>query len=83
MMAEDFRIILNRRPFKPFRMYISNGEHFDVRHPEMATVSASTVSFEIGPHITPQIGWYNLIHIVKIVELNGGRKRQRRQKRTA
>jgi hypothetical protein len=83
-MSDDFRAILNSHPFKPFRICMSNGEHIDVRHPEMATVLPSVVRFEIGgPSDEVGRGWYNLIHVVKIVELNGRPKRRRRRKPTA
>ena len=35
-------------PFKPFRLYISDGSHYDVVHPELAWVLGSRVF--IGQH---------------------------------
>ena len=36
MTTENFRHLLNVRPFKPFRVVMSSGESYDVRHPEVA-----------------------------------------------
>ena len=35
--------LLHHRPFEPFRLYLSDGVVFDVRHPELAMVGRSTV----------------------------------------
>ena len=34
MNAETIREWLIRRPFEPFELRLSNGEHYQVRHPE-------------------------------------------------
>lgn len=36
MTTENFRHLLNARPFKPFRVIMSSGEAYEVRHPEVA-----------------------------------------------
>ena len=36
MTTEAFRKILKRQPFQPFRLVMSSGKCYDVRHPEMA-----------------------------------------------
>jgi hypothetical protein len=36
MTTEAFRKILKRQPFQPFRLVMSSGKSYDVRHPEMA-----------------------------------------------
>jgi len=39
MTAATFRDLLRQRPFRPFRLVMSSGESYDVRHPEMAWVT--------------------------------------------
>lgn len=34
---------MNRRPFRPFHFRLSNGDGYEVRHPEMAMVSLTNV----------------------------------------
>ncbi len=36
MTTDAFRKILRRQPFQPFRLVMSSGKSYDVRHPEMA-----------------------------------------------
>ena len=43
MRPDEFQALLRLRPFKPFRVYLSNGSPFEVRHPEMAVVEWSIV----------------------------------------
>jgi hypothetical protein len=40
---QDILNLLQRRPFEPFRLYLSDGSVFEVRHPELAMVGRSTV----------------------------------------
>ena len=43
MAPNDFRELLTRAPFEPFRIHLSNGMSHEVRHPEMAAVKLSVV----------------------------------------
>ena len=43
MRPEDIREFLQRRPFQPFRLTLTDGRSYDVRHPELAMVGRSTV----------------------------------------
>ena len=38
MTAANFRQMLKQQPFRPFRLVMSSGESYEVRHPEMAWV---------------------------------------------
>ncbi len=39
MMVQVFRNLLTQQPFKPFRLVVSSGQTYDVRHPEMAMLT--------------------------------------------
>ncbi len=39
MTVQTFRDLLRRQPFKPFRLVMSSGQTYDVRHPEMAMLT--------------------------------------------
>ncbi len=43
MTAQTFRDLLNERPFRPFRLVMSSGQLYEVRHPEMAMVLRTDV----------------------------------------
>lgn len=85
MRADEFKALLDRRPFKAFRVLITSGQYVDVRHPEAALVARSYFAAAVRPRngVAEGVAIYNLIHVVKIVPLNGGRKRRARPKRSA
>jgi hypothetical protein len=43
MFPRDLREFLDRRPFRPFRITLTDGRSYDIRHPELAVVGRSTV----------------------------------------
>ena len=44
MNPTDFHKWLKNRPFQPFRLFLSNGKTYDVRHPELVLVGRNAVS---------------------------------------
>jgi hypothetical protein len=48
MTVQTFRDLLSKRPFKPFRLVMSSGQAYDVRHPEMAFLTRSDILVGIG-----------------------------------
>lgn len=77
MRAEELRSLLDRRPFVPIRLHFTDGTTYDIRHPEMALLTRSTV--EIGlpedeaSRIADRVVYCTLLHIVRIENLNGQR----------
>jgi hypothetical protein len=43
MTSRTFRDLLRQQPFRPFRLVMSSGESYEVRHPEMAWVTMNDV----------------------------------------
>ncbi len=43
MIPADFRELLQREPFQPFRLHLSNGTTYEIRHPELAVLRFSVV----------------------------------------
>lgn len=43
MTVQTFRNLLAERPFKPFRLIMSSGQAYEVRHPEMALLTKSDI----------------------------------------
>lgn len=43
MTVQTFRDLLARRPFEPFRVVMSSGKVYEVRHPEMAWLTRTTL----------------------------------------
>ncbi len=48
MTVQTFRDLLAQRPFKPFRLVMSSGESYEVRHPEMAWLTRSDILVGTG-----------------------------------
>ncbi len=43
MTVQTFRELLSHRPFRPFRLVMSSGQTYDVRHPEMALLTRTDI----------------------------------------
>jgi hypothetical protein len=43
MTVQTFRDLLPERPFKPFRLVMSSGQTYEVRHPEMAWLTRTSL----------------------------------------
>ncbi len=48
MTFQEFRAILKQQPFKPFRILMSNGKSYEVRHPKLAWLTQSVVLVGVG-----------------------------------
>ena len=68
-ILEDVR----RRPFKPFRIEVTDGSHYDILHPEFCMVGKADVA--VGVSSNPDTYLFDRLikidcrHIVKIYEL--------------
>lgn len=43
MTVQTFRELMTQRPFQPFRLVMSSGNTYEVRHPEMAWLTRSDI----------------------------------------
>jgi hypothetical protein len=48
MRQDDVDEYLNRKPFQPFRIYLSTGVFFEIRQPQLAYTSRSTLSLGLS-----------------------------------
>ena len=64
MNAEMVREWLNRRPFEPFELRLSNGENYQVRHPELLAIGKNRVVI-VDPN-TDRVVHVALIHVNSI-----------------
>ncbi len=74
MRAEEVREHLDADPFIPFRLCLSDGSSYPIRHPDQALVT--TWSVEVGvPEQRHKTGIYeriahcSLLHVVKVEKL--------------
>jgi hypothetical protein len=64
MNVEAIREWLNRRPFEPFVLRLSNGEEYQVRHPELVALSRTRLA--IADDENDQFTHVALIHVNSI-----------------
>jgi hypothetical protein len=48
MTVQTYRDLLAQRPFRPFRLVMSSGHTYDVRHPEMAMLTRTDLLVGVG-----------------------------------
>jgi len=68
---------LRERPFTGLKVYISDGEVYEVRHPEMILVTRSIVHIAQPPfkENVPTVSVYvDPLHVTRIVPMNGNGK---------
>ena len=66
---EDVRELLHKQPFQPFRIHMSNGQTYDVNHPELAMVTRGTIVVaKPVPDSVEPIG--EGIHLVSVLHIN-------------
>jgi len=80
MTVQTFRELLANRPFKPFRLVMSSGQSYDVRHPEMAWLTRTDllVGIDITDEGVPaEFKICSLLHVATVEPLGataGGAK---------
>lgn len=72
---EDVHRLLRDAPFRPFRLHLSSGRSYDVRHPELAMIGRSTVLVGTPAQDVPVPAFDNystvsILHITDIEMLN-------------
>lgn len=69
MTVQDFRNLLTARPFEPFRVVMSSGERYDIRHPEMAFLMRTKILIGLDPDrqgISDDWRMISLLHITSV-----------------
>ena len=73
MTVQNFRELLTAQPFQPFRLVMSSGKMYDVRHPEMAFLTRTNifVGIDIADDGVPaDFKICSLLHVTAIEPLN-------------
>ena len=70
MRPTDLMNVLRARPFRPFRLVMSDGTVYEVRHPEIVIVARSTAVIgdpaPDSPEMAERYDIIGLAHIVRI-----------------
>ncbi|UCF33546.1 MAG: hypothetical protein JSV78_14560 [Phycisphaerales bacterium] len=85
MRADEIRSHVRKQPFRPFRLYLTDGASYEVHHPELIYVSRRevVVALEFGEDDMPERSAYcDPMHITHIEPLDGAEHEQPRSSRT-
>ena len=68
MTVNTFRELLAARPFVPFRLIMSSGATYDIRHPEMAFLTRSDllVGIDVEDGVPAEFKICSLLHVSSI-----------------
>ncbi len=73
MRPEEFKELLDARPFVPLRIHMTDGKTYDIRHPEFVLVLRQRVDIGIpddpGIGILDRVEHCSLLHIVRVEPL--------------
>ena len=70
--AVQIRELMRARPFRPFRIHLSDGSHYDITNHDMAFVGRNTV--EIGLNLDPEgfaeyFARCSILHITRLEDI--------------
>ncbi len=85
MRPEDVHEHVAAQPFKPFRIFMSDGTTFDIRHPELCLIGCSSLHVAIPDRkrswMADRVSHCALIHVTRIEPINGRNDRAPKPKR--
>lgn len=73
MTLQTFRELLAQRPFKPFRLVMSSGKSYEVRHPKMALLTRTDilVGIDVAEDGVPaEFKICSLLHVTTVEPVN-------------
>ena len=73
MRPEELVKLLRRRPFLPLRLHMTDGQTYDIHHPDLVMVSRSYATIgttpDPGTGVLEHVEYCSLLHIVRVEEL--------------
>ena len=84
MTVQTVRDLLARRPFHPFRLVMSSGQTYEVRHPEMALLTRTDmlVGVNIADDGVPaEFKICSLLHLTAVEPIGPSRPRRGKRQR--
>lgn len=65
--SQDIRERISKRPFEPFRIVTSSGEHYDVPHSDFLAISRRTIAIGTPKYVGDKDP--NGIHLISILHV--------------
>lgn len=73
MRSEELTQLLRRKPFVPIRLHTTDGQSYDIRHPDLVMVFHSRATIGVAPDpvtgVLAHAEYLSLLHIVRVEEL--------------
>jgi hypothetical protein len=73
MAPEELRTVLRQQPFEPFRLVMTDGVGFEIRHPELLMIGQRTavvgVTGEPGQVFYEHAVRVDLLHVIRVEPL--------------
>lgn len=71
MVAKELLALQRERPFRPLRIFISDGEAYEVRHPEMMFVTKTRVEIAMpnGDDVPEKTVHCDPVHVTRVVPI--------------
>ena len=72
MTVQTFQKLLTQRPFTPFRLVMSSGKTYEVRHPEMAMLTRTDLLVGVGEienNVPAEFDICSLLHVTAVEPL--------------
>ena len=69
MTTQTFREMLARRPFQPVKLTLSSGQSLEIRHPEMAMLTRTSILIGVDPAddgVPAEFKIVSLLHVTSI-----------------
>ncbi len=75
MRPDEVLAFLRRQPFEPFRMHLTDGTTYEVRHPDQCIVTRSAVHVALpapNANYARGLAVYGLLHINRLEPIPAG-----------
>jgi hypothetical protein len=84
MSAAVLKELMSRRPFEPFRVRLSSGDAYEVRHPEMALLLRNGIYVAVsnGGDLPENAVWCSLLHVAAVEPVGATRRPNPRKRRS-
>lgn len=79
MTVHTFRDLLTQQPFRPFRLVMSSGQTYEVRHPEMAMLTRTDILVgvdETDEGVPANFKICSLLHVTAVEPLSVSESRR-------
>ncbi len=82
MSPHELKELLRLQPFEGLRIHVSDGQSYEVRHPDMVFVTARVIHIATPPMDgdipSGRTVYVDPVHITRVEPLNGGRGKTRK-----